>query len=118
MWRIKLVDDPSSEGMGIRSQQAAIMGGYKELQLESGAAAHTLCLGRKFLHQSCPFLLERRNGNVTPKRTSDITATLLKEICHDVRTESPLIEFNGEVLNERTANTRPETRLDVSVLGF
>ena len=48
----------------------------------------------------------------------DITATLLREICHDVRTEPPLVEVNGEVLNERTANTRPEARLDISALGF
>ena len=48
----------------------------------------------------------------------DITTTILKEICHDVRTEPPLTKVNGEVLNERTANTRPEACLDISALGF
>jgi len=49
----------------------------------------------------------------------DITATLLKK-CHDVRTEPPLVKVNGEVLNEQTANIRPEARLDISLisLGF
>ena len=48
----------------------------------------------------------------------DITATILKEMCHDVRKEPPLTEVNGEVLNEGTANIRPEVRLDISALGF
>jgi len=48
----------------------------------------------------------------------DITTNLLKEICHDVRTETPLVEVNGEVLNERTANTRPEARLDIKRSRF
>ena len=62
----------------------------------------------------------KKGGMVTLRHNElrDITATLLKEICHDVRTEPPLVEVNGEVLNERTANTRPEARLDISALGF
>ena len=62
----------------------------------------------------------KKGGMVTLRHNElrDITATLLKEICHDVRTEPPLVGVNGEVLNERTANTRPEARLDISALGF
>ena len=52
--------------------------------------------------------------------TSSVTSlrSLLKEICHDVRTEPPLVEVNREVLNEQTVNTRLEARLDISALGF
>ena len=47
----------------------------------------------------------------------DITANLLKKICHDVRTEPTLVEVDGEV-PQNYCNTRPETRLDISALGF
>ena len=48
----------------------------------------------------------------------DITAELMKEVCHEVKTEPLLIEVNGEQLNGRTANKRKEARLDVSALNF
>lgn len=48
----------------------------------------------------------------------DITASLLKEVCHDVKTEPTLVEVNGEVLQERTANVKREARLDISALSF
>ena len=48
----------------------------------------------------------------------DITASLLKEVCHDVKTEHSLVEVNDEQLIERTANTKREARLDISALGF
>ena len=39
----------------------------------------------------------KKGGMVTLRHNElrDITATLLKEICHDVRTEPPLVEVNG-----------------------
>jgi len=42
----------------------------------------------------------------------------LKEVCHDVKTEPTLVEVNGEVLQERTANVKREARLDISALSF
>ena len=62
----------------------------------------------------------KKGGMVTLRHNElrDITASLLKEICHDVRTEPQLMEVNGEVFAQRTANTRPEARLDISALGF
>ena len=61
----------------------------------------------------------KKGGLITLRHNElrDITANLLKEICRDVRTEPSLIEVNGEV-NGKTANTRPEARLDISALGF
>ena len=48
----------------------------------------------------------------------DITALLLKEVCPDVKKEPMLLEISNEKFNERSANTRRESRLDVSALGF
>jgi hypothetical protein len=47
----------------------------------------------------------------------DITSSLLKEVCRDVRVEPSLLELNGEELN-RQANRTREARLDVSASGF
>ena len=47
----------------------------------------------------------------------DITASLLNEVCKDVRNEPPLIQLTGETFEQRTANTSDEARLDVSALG-
>ena len=65
--------------------------------------------------------LSYRNGGLITLRHNElryITANLLKEICHDVRTKPTLVEVNGEVFHKTTANTRPEARLDISALGF
>ena len=48
----------------------------------------------------------------------NVTAQLLSEVCKDVKIEPTLIQLNGENLEERTANTSDEARLDVSALGF
>ena len=55
MWRIKLVDDSSSEVMGIRSQQAEILGHHTDtLQLESRAAANIYCVCGDISHARSP----------------------------------------------------------------
>ena len=43
----------------------------------------------------------------------DITARLLKEICHDVRVEAQLMPITGEKFKEATANRSSEARLDI-----
>ena len=48
----------------------------------------------------------------------DLTAGLLREVCHDVQTEPYLQPLSGETLAGRTANTAPEARLDVSAAGL
>ena len=48
----------------------------------------------------------------------DITALLLKEVCHDVKKEPMLMELNHENLHEPTAVRGNEARLDVSASGF
>ena len=48
----------------------------------------------------------------------DITALLLSEVCKHVRKEAMLMELNGECLQERSASTGKESRLDASALGF
>ncbi|KAG0719316.1 hypothetical protein GWK47_050756 [Chionoecetes opilio] len=35
----------------------------------------------------------------------DLTASMLKEVCHDVSTEPTLLPLDGELLRYRTANT-------------
>ena len=48
----------------------------------------------------------------------DITALFLKEVCHDVKKEPLLIELGNERMQERTAATGRESRLDISASGF
>ena len=48
----------------------------------------------------------------------DLTANMLREICHDVTTEPSLLPLEGENLRYRTANTRVEARVDISARGF
>ena len=64
--------------------------------------------------------LSCKNGGLITIRHNElryINAKLSKEICHDVRTELPLVEVN-EVFHETSTNTRPEARLDISTFGF
>ncbi|KAG0725970.1 hypothetical protein GWK47_037531 [Chionoecetes opilio] len=48
----------------------------------------------------------------------DLTASMLKEVCHDVSTEPTLLPLDGELLRYRTANTAPEARVDICARGF
>ena len=48
----------------------------------------------------------------------DLTAQMLKEVCHDVTIEPVLLPLDGEHLAHRTANASNEARLDVSARGF
>ena len=49
---------------------------------------------------------------------SDITATLLSEVCHGVAVEPHLQQLSGEEMEHRTANCEDHARLDVAVYGF
>ena len=48
----------------------------------------------------------------------NMTAKMLTETCKDVRLEPPLNPLSGEVLNETTANSSDEARVDVAARGF
>ena len=48
----------------------------------------------------------------------DITATLLTEVCHEVKTEPHLQPLSGESLSYRSANTEDSDRFDVAMYGF
>ena len=65
-------------------------------------------------------LVCKKGGFVTLRHNNlrDITAALLKEVCHDVKVEPQLQQFSGELLNERTANKQDDARVDISVRGF
>ena len=62
----------------------------------------------------------KKGGFITLRHNEirDITASLLSEVCKDVRREPSLIKLTGEVFNETTAKKNDEARLDVSALGF
>ena len=51
-------------------------------------------------------------------RLRNRTASLLKEVCHDVRIEPTLQKLTGEQFKQRAANTLDEVRLDVAARGF
>ena len=65
--------------------------------------------------------LSCKKGGFISLRHNDVrnvTAQLLSEVCHDVKVEPMLIKLDGEGLQERTANTSDEARLDVSARSF
>ena len=55
---------------------------------------------------------------IPSQQTKNITASLLKEVCHDVRIEPSLQKLTGEKFQQRTVNTSDEARLDVATRGF
>ena len=62
-----------------------------------------------------------KKGGFTHSRhdeVRDITAKMLDEVFNDVRREPSLIKLIGEVLQNKTSNTKYEARLDVSATGF
>ena len=48
----------------------------------------------------------------------DLTAHLLTEVCHDVKTEPDLQPLTGETLSHTSANSLDGARLDIDVNGF
>ena len=48
----------------------------------------------------------------------DLTANLLKIICHDVLIEPTLQQLTGESLHERTTNITDEAGIDIATRGF
>ena len=48
----------------------------------------------------------------------DLTASLLNNVCHDVRIEPHLQPLSGESMRYRTAKTDTEARSDISACGF
>ena len=78
---------------------------------------HCVC-GSSFTVQhvlSCPrggFPIIRHN------ELRDLTAHLLTEVCHDVRTEPDLQPLTGEILSHTSANSSDGARLDIAVNGF
>ena len=62
----------------------------------------------------------KKTGFITlcHNRLRNITASLLKEVRHDVRIEPTLQKLTSEQFEQRAANTSDETRLDVSPRGF
>ena len=48
----------------------------------------------------------------------DLTASLLTEVCHDIRVEPDLQPVTTEMLTSSTSNTNDGARLDIAVNGF
>ena len=48
----------------------------------------------------------------------DITASMLTEVCHNVRVEPELQPLTGEEMQHKTANMEEGVRLDIHVSGF
>ena len=64
---------------------------------------------------SCPY-----GGYLTHRHNElrDLTATLLKDVCHNVRREPSLQPLSSESLSYRTASHQDGARLDVAADGF
>ena len=48
----------------------------------------------------------------------DLTASVLTEVCHDVRVEPVLQPITHETMSAATANTSDGARLDIAMNGF
>ena len=48
----------------------------------------------------------------------EMTANLLMEVCHDIRTEPDLQPLTGEVVGSQSVNTSDGAHLDIAVNGF
>ena len=48
----------------------------------------------------------------------DLTAELMKEVCHDVRIDPPVQPLTGDSFRLNRACTNAEARLDVAASGF
>jgi len=48
----------------------------------------------------------------------DLTAQMLREVCHDVRVEPELLPTGGRSFTLRSVNTAEDARLDISARGF
>ena len=61
-----------------------------------------------------------RGGHVIKRHNKirNVTATLLQEVTHNVRTEPILQPLTGEVLRGRCANTEDAGKVDVKCTGF
>ena len=62
----------------------------------------------------------KKGGFITlhHNRFRNITASLIKEVCHDVRIEPTLQRLTGEQFEQRTAIISDEVRWDVATRGF
>ena len=62
----------------------------------------------------------KKDGFITLRhnRLRNITASLLKEVCHDVQIDPTLQKLTGEQLEQRAANTSDEARFDVAAREF
>ena len=85
--------------------------------LPSRMPSHCTC-GSKFSIEhalSCP-----KGGfpSIRHNEVRDLTATLLTDVCHDVKVEPDLQPLNNEAFHHKTANIQDGARLDISVNGF
>ena len=62
----------------------------------------------------------KKDGFVTLRHNiiRNITATLLRDVCHDVRIEPHLQPLSGEAFKETTSNKSEEARSDICARGF
>ena len=62
----------------------------------------------------------KKGGFVSIRHNSirNITASLLKEVSHDVRIEPSIQKLTGEEFNEKTSNLKDEARVDICARGF
>ena len=62
----------------------------------------------------------KRGGFVTLRHNEirDITSEMLKEVCHDVRSEPTITPLTGGNFGHRTSNNSDEAKLDISARSF
>ena len=56
--------------------------------------------------------------SIRHNKVHDLTATLLTDVCHDVKVEPDLQPLKNEAFHHKTANIQDGARLDISVNDF
>ena len=63
------------------------------------------------------YLYAKRFRDMPHNQVRDLEASLLEEVCKDVRTKPKLLPLSGETFHLKSANTQPDARLDISARG-
>ena len=80
--------------------------------------AQYVCMWKGKWNRACSELLQGGHVIKCHIEIRNVTATLLQEVAHNVRTEPILQPLTGEVLRGRCANTKDAGRVDVKCTGF
>ena len=88
------------------------------LWLDACRPTNILCMWLPFLSRAHSLLPRGAFPIIRHNEIRDLTASVLTEVCHDVRVEPDLQPITDETMTAATANTSDGARLDIAMNGF